>query len=100
MEGSLFTHDLDKGYYGADILQATLYADWNIKNWEVDETGALKITTYSPTWSYERFQPDNYMMDKVVFFNKATGKLDVRLNGTTNKELSVVPPAARMATSN
>ncbi len=100
MEGSLFTHDLDKGYYGADILQAALYADWNIKDWQVDETGALKITTYSPTWAYERFQPDNYMMDKVVAFNKATRKLDISLSGKTDKKLSVASPAARITRAN
>jgi hypothetical protein len=100
MGGSLFTHDLDKSYYGADLLQAALYADWNIKYWEVDETGALKITTYNPTWAYERFQPDNYMMDKVVAFNKATGKLDISLSGKTDKKLSVVSPAARISRAN
>lgn len=100
MKGSLFTHDLDKGYYGADILQAALYADWNIKYWEVDETGALKLTTYGPTWGYERFQPDNFMMDKVVAFNKATGKLDISLSGKTDKQFSVPSPEARITMPN
>jgi hypothetical protein len=31
MQSSLFAYDLQHGYYGADVLQTALYADWNIK---------------------------------------------------------------------
>ena len=91
MRGSLFTYDIDKGYYGADILQIALYADWNIKDWSIDENGALHLTTYSATWPYERKQPNNFMMDKIVAYDPINGKLNLSLSGEKNGSLSVAP---------
>jgi hypothetical protein len=83
MTGSLFN--------GADILQIALYADWNIKNWSIDENGTLHLTTYSATWPYERNQPGNYMMDKLVAYDPVTGKLNISLSGEKKRSLSIAP---------
>lgn len=91
MIGSLFTYDIDKGNYGADILQVALYADWNIKNWSIDESGILHLTTYSATWPYERKQHENYMMDKVVAYDPLTGKVNVSLSGEKKWSTSITP---------
>jgi hypothetical protein len=88
MTGSLFMHDIDMGYYGADILQIALYADWYIKDWSIDENGTLHLTTYSATWPYERNQGGN---EKLVAYDPVTGKLNISLSGEKQRSLSIAP---------
>ena len=90
MKGSLFSRDADNAYYGGDILQYALYADWNIKNWELNDQGVLSLTTYSPTWSYERFMPDNYMPNKKVTFIPGTRKLNIGIDGSKTLTVATV----------
>lgn len=87
--GSIFDPQSKESYSGSDILQAVLYADWNIKNWKIGEHGDLILTTFSPTWGYERFQPSNYMMNKVISFDQNTGNLSIFLRGTIDKRLTL-----------
>jgi Caspase domain/PDZ domain len=80
MTKSLFAKDVDQAYYGGDILQYEIYGDWNIKDWRLDDLGNLSITTYSATWPYEHFLPENYMPGKKIAFNPGSGKLDITID--------------------
>jgi hypothetical protein len=90
MQGSLFRHEVDKAYFGGDILQYAIYIDWNVKSWEIDDSGNLSIITYSPTWTYEHFIPQNYQPGKKIAFNPGTGKLDVDVDNQKSFNLPTV----------
>jgi Caspase domain len=90
MKGSLFSRDVDNAYYGGDILQYTLYNDWNIKSWQLDDQGVLSVTTYSPTWDYEHFIPENYMPNKTISFNPGSGKIQINLDGEKRVALATI----------
>jgi hypothetical protein len=90
MRGSLFSHEVDKAFFGGDILQYAIYADWNVKNWEIDDLGNLSVITYSPTWTYEHFIPQNYQLTKNIAFNPGTGHLDVDVDNQKSFNLPTV----------
>lgn len=90
MRDLLFAADIDQAYYGGDILQYAIYSDWNVKSWELDDLGNLSVITYSPTWAYERFIPQNYQPQKKIVFNPGSGRLDVNIDDQKSFTLQTV----------
>jgi hypothetical protein len=90
MRDSLFAQDIEQAYYGGDILQYAIYSDWNVKSWELDDLGNLSVITYSPTWAYERFIPQNYQPQKKIVFNPGSGRLDVNVDDQKSFTLQTV----------
>jgi hypothetical protein len=90
MRDSLFAQDIEQAYYGGDILQYAIYSDWNVKSWEFDDLGNLSVITYSPTWAYERFIPQNYQPQKKIVFNPGSGRLDVTVDDQKSFTLQTV----------
>jgi len=90
MRDSLFAQDIEQAYYGGDILQYAIYSDWNVKSWELDDLGNLSVITYSPTWAYERFIPQNYQPQKKIVFNPGSGRLDVNIDDQKSFTLQTV----------
>jgi hypothetical protein len=96
MKDSSFVYDLDKGYYGADLLEIALYADWNVKEWSLDEEGALHLVTYTTTWPQEQIRDRNFMVDKTVKFDPASQNLNITLQTDQTKTITVAPIEARL----